>query len=125
MIKIVVVALIGVFVSLFFKNINSNIGYVVAILTGVLIVAFLYDDAKNVIYLLRNFENGYGVQGEHIKLLLKVLGISYITQFGISVAEECGEKLIAKKLEFAGKIIVLSVSFPLLTKLLNSIISLI
>ncbi len=125
MIKIVVVALIGVFVSLFLKNINSNIGYVVAIFTGVLIVAFLYDDAKNIVYLLKNFENGYGVQGEHIKLLLKVLGISYITQFGISVAEECGEKLIAKKIELAGKIIVLSVSFPLLSKLLNSITSLI
>ena len=125
MIKIVAVALIGVFVSLFLKNINSNIGYVVAIFTGVLIVAFLYDDAKNIVYLLKNFENGYGVQGEHIKLLLKVLGISYITQFGISVAEECGEKLIAKKIELAGKIIVLSVSFPLLSKLLNSIISLI
>lgn len=125
MIKIVVVALIGVFVSLVFKNINSNIGYVVAVLTGVLVVSFLYDDAVNVVYLFKSFEKSYGVSEEHIKLLLKVLGISYITQFGISVAEECGEKLIAKKIELAGKVFILSISFPIMLKLLNTIISLI
>lgn len=125
MIKIVVVAFVGIFLSLLFKNINSHIGYAVAILTAVLIVAFLYDDIENVVYLFKSFENGYGVQNEQVKLLLKILGISYIANFGMSVAEECGEKLIAKKIELAGKIIVLSISFPVMLKLLNTIVGLI
>lgn len=125
MIKIVVVAFVGIFLSLLFKNINSHIGYAVAILTAVLIVAFLYDDIENVVYLFKSFENGYGVQNEQVKLLLKILGISYIAHFGMSVAEECGEKLIAKKIELAGKIIVLSISFPVMLKLLNTIVGLI
>lgn len=124
MIKIVVVGLIGIFVSLGFKNINSSIGYVVAVLTGVIIISFLYDDALNLVYLFKSFENGYGISGENIKLLLKVLGVSYITQFGVSVAEQCGENLIAKKIELAGKVVILSMSFPIMLKLLNSIIGL-
>jgi len=71
------------------------------------------------------FGSDYGLSNEHIKLLLKVLGISYITQFGSAVAEECGEKFIAKKIEFAGRIFVISLSIPILLNLMNTVIGLI
>lgn len=125
MIKIVFVALIGVFVSMMLKNFNTNLGFAVAILTGVIIINLLYLDISNLVYVFNTFKNGYGVSNEHIKLLLKILGISYITQFGISVAEECGEKMIAKKIELAGKILMISLSFPIMLNLLDTIINLI
>ncbi len=125
MIKIVFVALIGVVISLMLKKINSELSFVVAILTGVVIISMLYVDIGNVVAVFNTFSTGYGISNEHIKLLLKVLGISYITQFGSSVAEECGEKFIAKKIEFAGRIFVISLSVPILLNLMNTIIGLI
>ena len=125
MIKIVFVALIGVVISLMLKKINSELSFVVAILTGVVIISMLYVDIGNVVEVFNTFSTGYGISNEHIKLLLKVLGISYITQFGSSVAEECGEKFIAKKIEFAGRIFVISLSVPILLNLMNTIIGLI
>lgn len=125
MIKIVFVALVGVVASLMLKKINSELGFAIAVVTGVIIINMLYTDIGNVVEVFKTFSSGYGVSDEHIKLLLKVLGISYITQFGVSVAEECGEKFIAKKIELAGKIFVISLSIPILLNLMNTIIGLI
>lgn len=125
MIKIVFIALIGVVVSLMLKKVNSELGFATAILTGVIIIGMLYVDIGNVVSVFKTFSSGYGISNEHIKLLLKVLGISYITQFGASVAEECGEKFVAKKIEFAGRVFVISLSIPILLNLMNTIIGLI
>lgn len=125
MIKIVFVALIGVVASLMLKKVNSELGFAAAILTGVIMISMLYVDIGNVVEVFKTFSSGYGISNEHIKLLLKVLGISYITQFGSSVAEECGEKFVAKKIEFAGRIFVISLSIPILLNLMNTVIDLI
>lgn len=123
MIKIVCVALIGVFFSLILKKINSGIGVAVAVFTGVFVIYLLYEEINNIISVFKTFTSGYGVSEQHIKLLVKVLGISYITQFGVSVAEECGEKFVAKKIELGGKILIVSLSVPMLLNLLDNIIN--
>lgn len=125
MIKIIFVAIIGIVSSLMLKKINSNISFAVAIITGVVIIGLLYVDIRNLIKVFEGFSGGYGVSNNHVKLLLKVLGISCVTQFGASIAEECGEKFIAKKIEFAGKILIASLSVPVLVNVLNTIIGLI
>lgn len=124
MIKIISVAFVGVVASLLLKRVNSNISFAAAIITGVIILGFLYKDISNLITVFKSFVSGYGVSDGHVKLLIKVLGISYITQFGSSIAEECGEKFIAGKIELAGKIIIISLSLPLLINLLESIMGL-
>ena len=125
MIRIVFIALTGMFASLMLKKLNPNFSFIVAIMTGVIIITLLYVDLNNLVTVFKTFSTGYGISDSHIKLLLKVLGISYVTQFGASVAEECGEKFIAKKIEFAGKMFIISLSVPILLNLMNTIIGLI
>ena len=124
MIKIVFVALLGVVASMMLKKVNSNLNFAVAIFTGIIIIYLLYGEINNVVKVFRVFSSGYGVSESHIKLLIKVLGISYVTQFGASIAEECGEKFIAKKVELGGKILIVSLSMPILLNLLDNIIKL-
>ncbi len=125
MIKIIFIALVGVVGSMMLKRINSNISFSVAVITGIVIISMLYVDVNNLVEVFNVFNSGYGVDDSHIKLLLKVLGISYVTQFGASVAEECGEKFIAKKIEFAGKIFIITLSVPILLDLMDTILGLV
>ena len=39
-----------------------------------------------------------------MKEILKVLGISYITEFASAICQDAGEKSIAGKIELAGKV---------------------
>ncbi len=121
MIKIILVAFIGIAVSVLLKRTCTDIGFAAAIITGTIIVGLLYTDINNILNVFKTFSSGYGVSEAHIKLLIKVMGISYITQFGASVAEECGEKFVAKKIDLAGKILIVSLSVPMLINLLDSI----
>ena len=121
MLKIILIALTGVMFSMMLKKINFEISIAVAIITGISIIGLLYGEINNLTKVFISFDSVYGVSDSHVKLLLKVLGISYITQFASSVAEECGEKFISKKIEFAGKIIIVSLAVPMLINLLNTI----
>ena len=125
MTKVVVIGLIGAFLAGSLKKVNANISFVVAVITGVVIIGMLYLDVDGLVNVIKTVSLGYGISDGYIKLLLKVLGISYITQFAASAAEECGEKFIARKIEFAGRIFIASLSLPILVNLLNMIVSMI
>jgi len=125
MIKIIIVAMLGVFASVSLKKINSEVSYICIIITGVIIIGMLYYNTNDIISVINVFNKDYGIDDEYIKIFIKVLGISYITQFASSVAEDCGEKSISKKIEFAGRIFIISLSVPIFINLLNTVISLI
>ena len=125
MIKIICIALIGTLASITLKKIDSNLSFLTAVVTGVIIISLLYVDIESLISVIKTFSGGYGVEDEQIKLLLKVLGISCISQFGVSIAEDCGEKFIAQKIDFAGKVFIITLSIPILINLLNTILNII
>ena len=125
MIKIVVIGLIGTLATVTLKKIDSNLSFLTAIITGVIIISLLYIDLQGLIDILKTFSKSYGIDDSYVKLLLKVLGISFISQFGISVAEDCGEKLIAQKIEFASKVFIITLSVPILINLLDAILNII
>ena len=123
MIKIIFVTLIGTFATVTLKKIDSNLSFLTAIATGVIIISMLYVDIEGLISVIKTFGSGYGVEDSQIKLLLKVLGISCVSQFGTSIAEDCGEKFIAQKIDFAGRIFIITLSVPILINLLNTILN--
>ena len=61
------------------------------------------------------------IPGEYTKLLLKVLGIGYLTDFSASAAKDAGENSIAQKIEFAGKISITALAMPLFFNLIDVI----
>lgn len=125
MIKIILIALIGAIATVTLKKIDSNLSFLTAIATGVIIISLLYVDIDGLISVIKTFGSGYGVDNSQIKLLLKVLGISCVSQFGTSIAEDCGEKFIAQKIDFAGRIFIITLSVPILINLLNTILDII
>lgn len=122
MIKVIFIALFGAFVSITLKKFDSNLSFLAAILTGVIIISLMYVDLEGIIRVVKTFGDGYGVDNSQVKLLLKVLGISFVTRFGISIAEDCGEKFIAQKIDFAGRVFITAISVPILINLLNTIL---
>lgn len=55
----------------------------------------------------------------YFPVILKSLGIAYVTEFTSAVCLDAGEKAIAGKVELAGKIAVFFVALPVFTSLLD------
>ena len=53
------------------------------------------------------------------EILLKVLGTALVTQFAADAARDNGQSALAEKIEFAGKLLMLSLSLPVLRALLQ------
>ena len=62
-----------------------------------------------------------GIDSSLIKLMVKVIAIGYLVEFAAGVVEDFGAKSVADKLIFAGKVIIFSVSLPVLQTLLSLI----
>jgi len=49
-----------------------------------------------------------------IGILLKITGISILTEYAVSICKDSGESSIANKIDLGGKVIVISISIPVI-----------
>lgn len=63
--------------------------------------------------------------GESISVVAKSLAVAYITSFGSDICTDAGATSIAHVLQASGKLIMLSMAFPLLIGIFNSVVSVI
>lgn len=74
-----------------------------------------------------DFVNGLSVTGissSFIVLLMKIAGISILTEFAVSVCNDMGESAIANKVDLGGKLIIVSLSIPIITSVLSGLLGL-
>ncbi len=61
----------------------------------------------------------------YLETILKIIGIAYIAEFGAQITKDAGQGAIAAKIEMAGKILILVMAIPILTVIIETVISLI
>ena len=64
-----------------------------------------------------------GINSEYLSILLKITGIAMLTEFAVSICNDSGESAIANKIDLGGKIIIISISIPIIVALIELIIS--
>ena len=55
-------------------------------------------------------------------MLIKITGIAILTEYTVSICKDSGESAIASKVDFGGKIVIMSMSIPIISSLLETII---
>lgn len=64
-----------------------------------------------------------GDEAVYLGILMKIIAITYIAEFGASICRDSGYSAIGNQVEFFGKIMILAVSMPIITTLLETISS--
>ena len=123
--KIIALGLVGTVFSVLLKKENSQIAMLVAAATGILIFLMLCVPLGELLVLLRETAEEAGVGKDYFSIVLKVIGIAYLTQFGAQLCADAGESAIASKIELAGKVLMMTVAAPVLTGLLEMVMGLV
>ncbi len=121
-ISIVSVSVIGVFLVILLREVNSGYILPVSIVLCGLILLSIYP----LLYELFSYSRelmGISVNAEDIKLLYKAIATAFIVQYASDLSRECGVDSVASKLEIAGKIYMLSLCLPLVKNLLSTVIN--
>lgn len=72
---------------------------------------------EDVIDFLKSLESYLGDNSVYLKILLKMIGITYVSEFGASLCRDAGYSAVANQIEFYGKLMILAVSMPILMTL--------
>lgn len=90
---------------------------------GIILLAFNW--ISPLLQEIKNMFSAAGADSEYFEILLKALGICYITQLACDICRDSGENAIATQLELAGKISLMILAMPLFKVLIQIITDLI
>lgn len=124
-IKIISVGLIALIIIIILKQYKPEFAIYISIIAGAIIIYMIIDKIENIINLLQTISDKSGVSSEFLALLLKITGIAFLAEFAISICKDAGESAIANKIEIGSKVIIVSMSIPIISSLLEVILKLI
>ena len=119
------VALISTMLCLVIKKDRPEIAMFIGILTGVVILVSVIFKLSFVIDSINSLAAKANIPDVYITLIIKLIGIAYLMEFAIQLCKDFGEGNIASKLEFGGKIIVMTMSFPILLSIVEMVLNII
>ncbi len=123
--QLIGIAIISTVLCLIIKKDRPEMAMFIAILTGIVIILSVIFKLNFIIESIQNLAQRANIPTMYISLIIKLIGIAYLMEFAIQLCKDCGEGNIASKLEFGGKIIVMSMSFPILLSIIEMIIDII
>ncbi|HEX3027599.1 MAG TPA: stage III sporulation protein AD [Clostridia bacterium] len=91
---------------------------------GILIFMLVISRAQPVFAQIQSLVSKSGINTGYLEVLMKALGICFITQFAADSCKDAGESAMASKVEMAGKFAVLLVSLPLFAQVAELAVSL-
>ena len=116
-----VLGIIIVILALQLKNIKSEYSVVIMIVGCVIIFFYSISGIIKVVEIFKKIINDTGKNDEQIRILLKIMGISYIAEFVSDIAKDSGYSALSNQIQIYGKITILVVSVPILESLINCI----
>ena len=122
---IIALGLVGTVFSVLLKKENPQIAMLTAAATGILIFLMLCSPLGELLSLLQETAEEAGVGEGYFRIVLKVIGIAYLTQCGAQLCADAGETAVAAKIELAGKVLMMTAAAPVLTGLLETVMALV
>lgn len=121
-IKIIGIGLISLIIIIIIKQYRPEFTIYISIIAGVLILTLTMDKLVGIINILTTLNNKTGLNAQYLGILLKITGIAILTEFAVSICNDAGESAIATKIDLGGKIIIISISIPIIVALLELVI---
>lgn len=114
--------LISLILIIIIKQYKPEFAIYVSLIGGTLILFLVLDKLYGIIELLTSLSNKMSYNNQFITILIKITGITFLTEFATSVCKDSGETAIANKIDLAGKILIISMSIPIISALLETIL---
>ncbi len=117
--SIIGIGLVGMITAVLLRQYKPEYATLVSLAVGILIISMLCTQLFPVFEQMKQILDQAGLSAGYIGILVKSLGVCYLTQLASDACRDQGETAIGSKIELAGKITVLALGLPLFGKLLE------
>lgn len=123
--SIVGVSLLTVIASIILKQIKPEFSIVVVIIGSIIIISLVLNYCSDIISTFKSLVDKTGLDYGFFTILLKILGIGYLAEFTSGICNDAGCSSIGDKVLFSSKILILFLSLPIITSVIDIVVQLV
>lgn len=125
LIKIVGVGILISFIIVIVKQIKPELAVATSVAGSIIMLLFVLQYFTDIVGLMQGIVDKTGIDNTLFSTVLKIVAVGYLVEFGANVCSDSGNNSIADKVVLGGKFLILILSFPIITSLLNIVVGLI
>ena len=124
MVQVIGIGMTAVLLILVVRRSHPELAVQITIVVAGIVFFLVLDKLRMIIELFTEMAKRAGIGEMYLIILLKIIGISYLVEFGAQVCRDAGERAIASKIELAGKVMILVMAVPIIAFALDTILRL-
>lgn len=114
MLQVCVIAVAGLFAALIIRKDRPEFAALIVMLAGIFIGIRVLSLFSGIVEELEGFGELISQNIVYIRLLLKLVGITYVCDFSASLCKDAGYSALAGHIELFGKIAIMAAGLPVL-----------
>lgn len=120
--QIVGLGILATIMIIILKDFRPEFIIFISIITSLIIFSFVLNKLIYVVDVMKNLSINANLEIEYFSTILKIIGMSYIVEFGSQICRDAEQNSIAMKIELAGKVSIMILAIPILMSLMDSIL---
>lgn len=118
-VKIIGVAFVTAISAILLRSTKPELSFAVTVVGVIVILVYLLDLLQSTVNVFASVASLTGLENGLIKILLKIVGVGYLTEFSAGILTDFGSGSLADKVTLGGKLIILVLSLPIIESLLT------
>ncbi|MDD6683466.1 MAG: SpoIIIAC/SpoIIIAD family protein [Clostridiales bacterium] len=116
-------SVIAALIAFTLRAAHRQAGAAAALAAGMMLFFFAVTRLSQAANALRALAEKSGVENEMLMLMLKMVGLAYITEFSVQACQDAGENGLAAKAGLCGKMLLMLETLPLITRIGELVLS--
>lgn len=121
MIKIAIIGIAAILMAILFKKGKEEYSLYISIAACITIILLGIGKLEVILDAITKLQGYIKINKAYIDVLIKIIGITYVTEFASSLCKDSGYQSIGEQVELVGKLTILAISMPILLALLETI----
>ena len=122
--QIVGLALMVTVFLLILRQEKPVMAVLLSITFSILVFIMMMDKMGAIVNVMKELTRRAGINYFFMTTVLKILGVAYLGEFAAVLCQDAGEQAVAKKVEFAAKIMIAVMALPIMAAILESLLEL-
>ncbi|PHV72357.1 stage III sporulation protein AD [Sporanaerobium hydrogeniformans] len=97
-----------------YNNSTKAFSLIIRLATVVLFMLFIVQQLGDVFRVIQELASKVNMESGYLNIILKIIGIAYIAEFGYQLCKDAGEEAIGSKIQLAGKVMIFVISAPVI-----------
>ncbi len=125
MMAMIGISVCGLIFILSVKNTRPEMGLLLSIAVGLAVIFMGIPYVKEVLFGMEKIAQKVSFGGGLLEPLFKTVGICFLSQIASELCRDAGERALGMKVELVGKAMICAITVPMMSSLLDMIISIV